>query len=172
MRYSPNSIQHAPMRAPNPMRNPKKNQTLAPRTPRHPVVKASPRSWPLDTAFTLNRRKRTVSMLGEMNSAKTSVANREFFSTMRHFLMLIKMQKTRKKPHFCVSGIFSEVLTGAMSHCRIFVDSHTGEFPIGHTGEEISARSYRRKNIDGVTISTPCRNRVEPSTSRARAVSG
>ncbi len=54
---------------------------------------------------------------------------------------------------------------GAMSHCRIFLDSpisvtlsnfprqsyisHTGEFPIGHTGEEISAPSYWRKKIDG-----------------------
>ncbi len=151
MRYSPNSIQHAPMRAPNPMRNPKKNQTLAPRTPRHPVVKASPRSWPLDTAFTLNRRKRTVSMLGEMNSAKTSVANREFFSTMRHFLMLIKMQKNKKKTTFlCIGHFFRSSYGGDVtlsnfcrqSHWRISDRSHWQR----NFGPVIQAKKYRRGN--------------------------
>ena len=37
-RYSPKSIQQAPMSDPNPSRNPMKNQTLAPWFPKQPVV--------------------------------------------------------------------------------------------------------------------------------------
>lgn len=37
-RYSPKSIQEAPMSDPNPRRKPMKNQTLAPWFPKQPVV--------------------------------------------------------------------------------------------------------------------------------------
>ena len=36
--YSPNKIQDAPINDPKPSRNPKKNHTLADRTPKHPSV--------------------------------------------------------------------------------------------------------------------------------------
>lgn len=42
------------MNDPKPIMNPTKNQTFAPKDPRHPSVKSSPLRRLLETAFTMN----------------------------------------------------------------------------------------------------------------------